>query len=464
MKRNSKAFPYIPNALPEVKEAMLKECGVESVDEFYGDIPEELRLKHDLDIPGPLASEYELKRHVDSLLARNASCSEYLNFLGAGCWQHYVPAICDEISGRAEFLTAYAGDPYEDHGRWQAMFEYQSMMGALLNMDVVNVPTYDGSQAAATSLRMACRITGRSQVLVSGIISPPRLAIIRNYCKPDIDVVTVAHVKETGQMNLSDLKAKLSPDTAAVYFENPGFLGVIEVQGDEISEMAHDRGALCVTGVDPISLGVLAPPADYGADIVCGDIQPLGIHMHFGGGLSGFIATRDEERFVLEYPSRLFGITTTSVPGEWGFGDVAFERTSFMGREEGKEYVGTGTALCGITAGVYLALMGPSGMQELGEGIMQRSVYAMKTLTSVAGVKAPALQSAHFKEFVVNLDGASQTVAEINRKLLSKGIFGGKDLSRDFPWLGNSALYCITEVHTKADIDKLAGALQEVVV
>jgi glycine dehydrogenase subunit 1 len=208
---------------------------------------------------------------------------------------------------------------------------------------------------------------------------------------------------------------------------------------------------------------VLAPPADYGADIVCGDIQPLGMHMQFGGGHAGYIASRDEEKYVMEFPSRLFGIAPTRVPGEYGFGDVAYERTSFAVREEGKEWVGTAAALWGITAGVYLALMGPQGMAEIGEGIMARARYAMLRLDAVEGVRAPALQAAHFQEFVADLNGTGKTVAAINGALLERGIQGGHDLSSEYPELGQSALYCVTEVHTQADIDRLAQALQEVV-
>jgi glycine dehydrogenase subunit 1 len=456
-------YPYIPNSVPAAKEQMLKEVGAESVEDFYEDVPEKLRLKEKMKLPEPFLSEYALKRHVEGILAKNKTCQEYLSFLGAGCYQHHVPAVCDEVNQRGEFLTAYAGEPYDDHGRFQALFEYTSMMGELLNMDVVNVPTYDGFQAAATSLRMASRITGRRQVLVSSTISPDKLSKIRDYCKPDMEIKLIRYDPETGQLDLATLKAEVSSQTAAVYFENPSYLGFVETHGDEISQIAHDQGAVSVVSIDPISLGVLTPPADYGADIVCSDIQPLGMHMQFGGGQAGFIATRDEEKYVIEYPSRLFGIAPTSVPGEYGFGDVAYERTSFAVREEGKEWVGTAAALWGITAGVYLALMGPQGMVEIGEGIMLRSRYAMMQLDRLKGVRAPLFQAHHFKEFIVNFDGTTKTVSEINKALLERGIFGGVDLTKQFPELGNSALYCVTEVHTKHDIDQLASALREVV-
>jgi len=456
-------YPYIPNSVPAVKDKMLKDVGAKSVEEFFNDVPEKIRLKKRMNLPKPLLSECALRRHMEEILSKNKTCKEHLNFLGAGCWQHYVPAVCDEVNQRGEFLTAYAGEPYDDHGRFQALFEYASMMGELLNMDVVNVPTYDGLQAAATSIRMASRITGRHEVLVSRTISADELSKIIDYCKPKIEVRPLDYDRKTGQLNIKSLHTKISSKTAAVYFKNPAYLGFIEAQCDEISKISHEHGALCIVGVDPISLGILAPPIEYGADIVCGDLQPLGMHMQFGGGHAGFIATRDEEKYVMEYPSRLFGIAPTSVEGEYGFGDVAFERTSFALREEGKEFVGTAAALWGITAGVYLALMGPQGMREIGEGIMQRSRYTMLQLSKISGVKCPTFSAAHFKEFAVNFDATGKSVAKINKALLKHKIFGGKDLTKEFPELGNSALFCITEIHTKDDIDRLADALKEVV-
>jgi glycine dehydrogenase subunit 1 len=262
-------------------------------------------------------------------------------------------------------------------------------------------------------------------------------------------------------MDLPDLEKKISEKTAVVFFENPSYLGFIETNAAEIARIAHDNGALCVVYVDPISLGVINPPAEYGGDIACGDIQPLGMHMWYGGGHGGFIATRDDPTFVLEFPSRLFGISSTIVDGEYGFGDVAYERTSFALREEGKEWVGTASALWGITAGVYLALMGPQGMVEIGEGMMQRTAYAIRKLRQIPGVRIP-FSGIHFKEFVVDFNGTGRTVAPIHKELLAKGIFGGKDLSAEFPALGQCALYAVTEIHNKADIDRLAATFQEV--
>lgn len=461
--RGFKDHPYIPNSNENIQNEMLKELGLNSLEDLHVEIPEELKFKGKLNLPKPYGSEYELKRGINKILSKNTSSNEYLNFLGAGCWQHHVPAVCDEVNSRSEFLTGYAGEPYNDHGRFQSLFEYESLVAELLDMEVVNVPTFDWPQAAATSLRMSSRITKRPEALVVGTVSKDRLAIMKNYCDPGVKLILVDYDKETGKMNLNDLKEKINENTAAVYFENPSYLGFIEDQGEEISKIAHDNGAISVVGVDPSSLGVLTPPSHYGADIICGDLQPLGMHMSYGGNQSGFISTKDDEKFVLEFPSRLFGIAPTIKEGEYGFGDVAYERTSFGNlREKGKEYVGTQTALLGITSGVYLSLMGPNGMYELGQNILQKSQYAIEEISKINGVKGSKFSSVGFKEFIVDFNDTNMTVADINKKLLEKGIFGGKDLSIEFPELGQCALYCVTEVHLKEDIDTLVNGLKTI--
>jgi len=454
--------PYIPDSDPKIQKEMLKEIGMTSLDQLHHDIPNSIKMHKELNIPEAFASEYALQRHVEGLLNKNTTCKDNLNFLGAGCWQHYVPALCDDINSRGEFLTGYGGEPYNELGRFQSLFEYASMMAELVGMDVVNVPTMDWAQAAATTARMAQRYTGRPEVIVPELLDPDKLNIMYNYCEPDVTFVQVKCDKQ-GLIDLKDLAAKITDKTAGVYFENPGYLGQLEVNAQKISDMAHKAGALSLVGVDPITLGVVAPPSDYGADIVCGDLQPLGIHMNYGGGQAGFMATRDEERFVMEFPSRLFGIAPTSKAGEYGFGDVAYDRTSFGHlREKAKEYVGTQTALWGITAGVYLATMGPRGMEEVGQTMMQNAQYAVRKLNEIHGVKANSLGGAFVKEFVVDFTDTKKTVAKINKALLAKHIFGGKDLSKIFPTLGQSALYCVTEIHTCEDIDRLAAALAEV--
>lgn len=453
--------PYIPNSAPTIKEAMLREVQAESVENLYADVPETIRMAGELNLPAPIGSEWALKRHVEALLNENQTTEEFLSFLGGGCYQHHIPAVCEEISMRGEFLSAYSGRPYEDHGRFQALFEYTSLMGELLEMDVVSFPLYDEFQASATALRMACRITGRTEVLLPKLLNPDKLAKIQDYCRPDIQIKMVEFDPGSGSLDQPMLRDTVSDRTAAVYFENPSYFGLLETAGPEISEIAHRLGAMCVVSVDPLSLGVLSPPALYGADIVTGDIQPLGIPMQFGGGHAGFIASPDEERFVLQYPTRLWGIAPTRSPGEYGFGDVAFERTSFAQREKGKEWVGTTSAMWGIVAAVYLSLMGPEGMGKIAEGIMARTRYAMQKLAQIDGVQVPFIDQPHFQEFIIRFEGGGKTVQELNRSLLAQGIFGGKDVSGEFPDLGQCSLVCISEVHAQADIDALAARVAE---
>lgn len=454
--------PYIPNSVPSVRAAMLDAVGATSVDEFYADVPESIRLRRPLNLPTALRSESDLVRHVEGLLASNVSTREVLSFLGAGCYQHYVPAVCDEIASRSEFLTAYAGEPYEDHGRFQALFEYESMMGELLERDVVNVPTYDGFQAAGTAIRMAARITGRKRALVSQSMSADKRSKVSDYVRPAVELESIPYDPATGTVDLPLLAAALGPDVACVYVENPTYLGTVEIGGPEIVRLAHTVGALAVISVDPSTLGVLAPPATWGGDIDCGDIQPLGIHQQFGGGHGGFIASDDDPAVVMEYPSRLFGIAPTKVSGEYGFGDVAYQRTSFAVREEGKEWVGTAAALWGITAGVYLALMGPQGMRELGETMMARTRYAIERLSEIPRVRVPFATTPHVKEFVLDFTSTGRTVQELSAALLQRGIFLGAALTLERPELGETALIAITETIGQGDIDRLAAELMDV--
>lgn len=461
MTNPTRVYPYIPNSVPEVKARMLATIGAASIEELYADIPAELRLQRPLNLPEPFVSEHGLKRHVHSLLAKNKPCSEALSFLGGGCYQHHVPAVCDEINGRSEFLTAYAGEPYDDAGRFQALFEYASMMGELLEMEVVSIPTFDGHQAAATAVRMAARHTRRRVVLVGEHVSPDKWSVMVNYGRSDLEFRRVRFDAATGTLDLEHLASLLGEDVACLFLDNPSYLGVIQ-DGPAISTAVHACGALLVVGVDPSCLGVIAAPASYGADIACGDIQPLGMHMSYGGGHGGFIATHDDAALVMQYPSRLFGLAPTQVPGEYGFGDVAYSRTSFDKRENGNEFVGTAAALWGITAGVYLALMGPHGMRDLAHTVICRNAYAKQRLAALPGVRIPHAEQVHFKEFVVNFDATGKTVRAINRSLLALGIYGGHDLSRDFPELGQSALYSFTEVHSQDDVATLCNALATV--
>lgn len=453
-------YPYIPNSVESIKKEMMDELGIEKIEELYSYIPEHLRIQEPMNLPEPKLSEIELKEHVESILERNISCNEYTSFLGAGCYRHYVPAICDEINSRSEFLTAYCGETYSDHGKCQAIFEFTSLMGELVDMDVVGLATYDGGQAICTSLRMANRINGRKELIVPRSMDPQILLQLKGFC----DFMTITLVDfdlETGQIDLNDLENKISNNTAAVFIENPSYLGFIEEHGEEIAKIAHDFGAIFVVSVDPSSLGVLEAPVNYGADVTCGDIQCLGMHMGYGSGQSGFIAAKDDPDYIMNFPNHFYALYENE-KGEFGFSRSLNERTSYGSREKAVEYLGTNTGLWAITAAVYLSTMGPEGMYDLGENIMYKSQYAKKILSEIEGVKILFNDSANFKEFILNFDDSGKTVAKINRELLKKGIFGGKDLSKEFKELGNSSLYCVTELTKKEDIDRLAEELKEI--
>jgi glycine dehydrogenase subunit 1 len=452
------------NSVADIKQEMLDAIGVASVEELFAQVPADHRLREELDLPAALVSEVELSRHLRRTLARNQTCEANLSFLGAGCWQHHVPAVCDEVVQRSEFVTPVWGTPASDYGRNQAWFEFCSQLAELLDLDFVGLPVYSWGCAVGHAVRMASRLTGRNRALVPRSLDPERFAVIRTYCEPratasHIDLTPVELDRATGRLDVGDLAAKLADDVAAVYIETPAYLGQIEADVAAIVDMAHEHGAEAIVGVDPISLGVLAPPGAYGADISVGSIQPLGVHMNCGGGVGGFIASRDEERYAREYPTLNLSIGDTVVPGERSFGVALFHQTSYGLREEGNDWTGNSTYLWSIAAAAYMSLLGPRGFVELGELILRRSHYAASVLDALDGVSV-AWPAGFFKEFVVTFD---RPVAEVNRGLRAHGIFGGKDLSRELPELGNAALYCVTEVHTKEDIDRLATALQEVI-
>jgi glycine dehydrogenase subunit 1 len=459
-----RSHPYVPNSTDETKEEMMRELGIENLDDLYTDIPEKCRLKKPLKLPEKGLCEFEIKKHVENLLSKNNQCNDMPVFLGAGCWPHYVPAVVREITQRSEFLTSYT--PYQpevSQGMLQALFEYQSMICELTSMDVSNCSMYDWASALGEAARMAARVKGRNEILVPKIIHPERAATLRVYAEPaGIKIKQVDYEAETGQISLEDLRTKISDKTAAVYIENPSYLGFIETHGDEVSSEAHSHNALSVVGVDPTSLGILKPPGDYGADIVVGEAQPLGNAMNFGGPLLGIMACRDDMNLMRQMPGRIIGLTTTQDSTRQGFCMTLQTREQHIRREKATSNICSNEALCAVASAVYISLLGPEGMRELGETTMYKANYAMRLLSKIDGVRTPVFKSDHFKEFTANFDQTGSTVKEINRRLLQHHVQGGKDVSKEFTELGQTALYCVTEIHSKEDIDHLAEALKEI--
>ncbi len=461
----ARAHPYMPNSAPGGRESLLKALGVQSTEVLFAQIPEEHRLRIGIGLPPPITSEASLRKHLRTILTKNKSCEDVLNFLGGGCWQHHVPAVCDEIVRRSEFVTPVWGTPSSDHGRNQAWFEFTSQLGELVGMEMVGLPVYSWGCAAGHAIRMAQRITGRRKVLIPALIDPERRSVIENYCGSAggaacIEIVEIPTDLETGRIDQKALEARLDRQVAAVYVENPSYIGMIEPDVRDITRSIRTAGAETILGIDPISLGVLEAPGNYGADIVVGSTQPLGVHMYGGGGLGGFIASRDEPTYAHEYPTLMLSIAET-VEGERGYGMMLMHQSSYGSREGGKDWTGNSTYLWAIANAVYMSLLGPEGIRELGELIVSRAHYAARLLDGIENVSVPN-STGFFKEFLVNFDATGKSVYEINRALLQRGIFGGLDLSAYFPQLGQSALYCVTEVHSAEDIETLAVALQEV--
>jgi glycine dehydrogenase subunit 1 len=439
---------------------MLGEIGLESVDDLFQDIPASIRSKAKLSIPSKL-SEMEARKYVETLLNGNQSARDILSFLGAGVWPHHVPAAIDSIISRGEFLTSYT--PYQpevSQGMLQCMFEYQSLICDLTEMEYANSSLYDWSTALGEAARMAVRVTGRNEFIIPHFIHPERLGTLKTYCEPaQIRIVEVAQDGRTGAIDLSDLRRKISDHTAGVYLEWPSFLGFTEKSCDQIADLTRRNGSLFVIGCEPTSLGALKTPGELGADIAVGEGQPLGNHMNFGGPLLGIFACKGEG-LLRNMPGRIIGSTTTQDGEQTAYCMALQTREQHIRRGKATSNICTNEALLALAASMYLSLLGPDGLAELSATIAERTNYAIEQLRGLRGVKAPGFESFHYMEFTVNFDQSGRKVKEVNDALLKAGIQGGLDLSNHFPELGQSALYCFTEVHAHRDIDMLRDELR----
>jgi glycine dehydrogenase subunit 1 len=454
--------PYIPNT-PEIRERMLKEIKVSSINELFSDIPDRVRLKRKLDLPG--MSELEVRRHLQGMLSKNRPFTRMLSFLGAGAWPHHVPAHVRDLVRRSEFLTSYTPyQPEASQGMLQALFEYQSLIGELVGLEVANASMYDWASSLGEAALLCARVTRRRRFLVPELISHERLSTLQSYASgPKLELTKVGYDSSKGLLDFSQLEKQLDDEVAGVYIENPSYLGFLETQVEDIARVAHGAGALFVVGVNPISLGLLKPPGEYGADVVIGEGQPLGNPVGFGGSGLGIFACRDDRKLIRQMPGRLIGMTATTEGKTRGFTMVLQTREQHIRREKATSSICTNKALRAVAAAIYLSSLGPEGLRELGEICVVNASYAMKKLDAIDGLKVPIFKAHHFNEFTVNSDEAGILAAELNARLLDRGIQGGKPLCDEFPELGQTSLWCTTELHTKADIDKLADTLTEIV-
>ncbi len=425
---------------------MLEALGLSSVEDLFSCIPEAVRFKGKLNLPKAL-SEMELVSHMQALADSDLNLDACACFLGAGVYDHYVPAAIDQILLRQEFYTSYT--PYQpeiSQGTLQALFEYQTMICDLTGMDVSNASMYDGASALAEASIMACSITGRSRVLMARSIHPESRQAVRSYVTfRDMRVEEFGYVE--GQANLEELEEKVSPDTAAVLVQTPNFFGIVEPL-EAIAEIAHRHGALFVASVDPISLALLKSPGESGADIAVGSGQPLGNPISFGGPHFGFLAAK--EKFVRRMPGRIVGIAHDK-NGKRGFVLTLQAREQHIRREKATSNICTNHTLNAIAAAIYLSLMGRDGLVKVAELCQKKARYAYKALTGLGKFK-PAFSAPFFREFVLL---SAEPVGDLNRRLLGEKVIGGHQLGKDYPEMPDGWLLAVTEKRTREEIDHL---------
>ncbi len=441
---------YLPNTSAE-RLAMLEAIGAGSIDELFAMVPADLRLNRPLDL-APALGELELTAHLTELASRNLPAGQTTCFLGGGSYDHFVPAVVDFIAARSEFYTAYT--PYQaeaSQGTLQAMFEYQTLITQLTGMDVSNASLYDGASAAAEAVLMALDTTRRRRVVVAGSVHPEYRRVLATYLA-NLDAELVVVGTPDGTVSPADLERALDDQTACVLVQHPNFFGCLEPTR-EIGELTHKLGAPFIVAVDPISLGLLKRPSEYGADIVVAEGQPLGTPMSFGGPYLGILACR--EQFIRRLPGRLVG-QTTDRRGKRCFVLTLQTREQHIRREKATSNICTNQGLLALRATVYLAAMGPSGLRSVAELCLQKSRYALEQLTS-SGVAHAAFYGPTFKEFVVRLGaGRLEQVLDSARR---EGILAGVPLAGWFPELSDCLLVAVTEKRTRSDIDRLVRVL-----
>ncbi len=454
---------WIPNSSPKVREEMLNFLGIKDVGELFSDIPESMRFKGELKVGFGELTEYEARRKFTSIVKKNRVFNDPPPFLGGGVCAHYVPSAVKAILSRSEFYTAYT--PYQPEiaqGLLQAFFEYQSLMAELYGVDIVNASLYNGSTAAAEAVRMALRVNrGRRSVVLASTAHPETREVIRTWVSGiDVNIVEAPFMESTGSIDEEKFKEIINDETAAVYLENPNFFGLLEKDLKSLVEIAHDAGSLVIIGSTPILLGVIKPPGELGADIVVGDAQPLGLGMNYGGPSAGIFGIPDRKELVRQLPGRLIGATTTVDGSRIGYTMILQTREQHIRRERATSNITTNSGLETVAAAVYISLLGASGIRKLGEAILGRTEYLISRLREV-GIQAPYFPEAlPIREVPIKLESG---VEELIKELLTRNVHIGPPLGRFYPELSDGCLLCVTELHTKEDIDLLANSLGEVV-
>jgi glycine dehydrogenase subunit 1 len=431
------------------REAMLATIGVNSVDDLFRDIPESVRFQRELDLE-PALPEAELVAHLEELASRNVDAGRELSFLGAGIYDHYVPAIVDAILARGELLTAYT--PYQpemSQGILQAIFEYQTVICELTGMDVSNASGYDGTTVAADACFVAKHVTGRSKVVLCETVNPQVRQVVKTYA-PGFGLEVVEVPQHGGTTDPEEL-GQASEDAACVIFQQPNFFGCLEPAPD-LAAAANAAEALPVAHVDPVSLGLLEAPGNYGCALAIGEGQSAGNYQSYGGPHYGFMAARSD--YIRRMPGRIVG-ETTDVAGERGYVLTLQTREQHIRREKATSNITTNQTLLALAGLVHLSWLGPQGLREVGETCMALAEHAKERL----GLPLLFPERATFKEFAVRVgrpaDGAIRAARE-------QGVHPGYALKRDYGGMEDALLVCMTEKKTPEDIDRLAEVLGDV--
>ena len=442
--------PYLP-LTEEDKKIMLKKIGISSIDDLFSDIPESVRLNRKLNINDGM-SELEVESYIKDIAKSNKSCEDLTCFLGAGVYDRYIPSVIKHIISRSEFYTAYT--PYQaeiSQGTLQAIFEYQTVMANLTGMEVSNASMYDGATACVEAAQMAANVTRRKNIVVSKTLNPEVRKVLKTYLRfKDLNLIEIDET--SGVTDIDKLKDELNKDTAAVIVQTPNFLGLIEELQD-VEKYVHDNKSLLIVFCDPISLGILKSPGEYGADVVVGEGQSLGNSMNYGGPYLGFLTTT--KKYMRKIPGRIVGETTDS-EGKRGYVLTLQAREQHIRREKASSNICSNEALNALTALIYLTTLGKKGIREVAYQNVQKSHYAFKKLIESGKYKA-VFDKPFFNEFVVT---SKNSVGDVNKTLLENKILGGYDMEKQYSSYKNSMLLCVTEKRTKNEIDKLTSVLE----
>lgn len=442
-------FRYIPHTDEDIRR-MLETIGIKKIEDLFETIPKEYRLSKPLDLPEALG-EPDLIRHLQGLQS-----PFHTSFLGAGAYHHFIPAVVSSLISRSEFYTAYT--PYQpeiSQGTLQAIFEYQTLMCQLTGMEVSNGSLYDGASSLAEAVLMAQRITRRKKILLSQAIHPEYRKVIETYIDPDQqEIVSIPYKKEDGRTDEKAFSDLLSEDVSAVVIQSPNFFGIIE-DLRRVGQEVHQAGGLMIAGFsEAIAYGILTPPGEFGADIVTGEGQSLGIPLSFGGPYLGILTTRNQ--FVRTMPGRLVG-ETVDLEGKRGFVLTLATREQHIRRERATSNICTNEGLCTLMATIYLSCLGKEGLRELALMNLSKAEYAKKAVSRIRGCRL-AFSTPTFNEFVLEIEGDPEKVLKEMKK---EKIVGGLPLATFYPELNRHLLVAVTEMNTKGEIDRWAKSLEK---